>query len=337
MAARGYAAAPAPMPAAPRDVDRGTGPLRADRERHTLSAPSGFRTRISARAGCNAELLLDFLKSTECETLVSWSATSSTAGSCSKGWYWPPRHNDIVRCVLKKAKHGTRVIYVPGNHDEAVPRLCRAQLRRDRAGRRSASTMTADGRGCWCSTATSSTASCSTPSGSPSLATMPTPCCSSSTAVLNCGPAQARAALLVAVGASLKKKVKNAVQFISQLRGGGRPCRRRARRRRRGLRAHPLAPRCARSARSPIIMTATGSRAAPRWSSMPTGGWRSSTGPSASEPRPRSARRERRDAAVAGVKIALATRRLAPAGQRRRPLAGDDRRAAARARATTSR
>jgi UDP-2,3-diacylglucosamine pyrophosphatase LpxH len=35
-----------------------------------------------------------------------------------KGWYWPPRHNDIVRCVLKKAKHGTRVIYVPGNHDE---------------------------------------------------------------------------------------------------------------------------------------------------------------------------------------------------------------------------
>ena len=36
-----------------------------------------------------------------------------------KGWYWPPRHNDVVRCVLKKAKHGTRVIYVPGNHDEA--------------------------------------------------------------------------------------------------------------------------------------------------------------------------------------------------------------------------
>ena len=37
-----------------------------------------------------------------------------------KGWYWPTRHNDVVRCILKKAKHGTRVVYVPGNHDEAL-------------------------------------------------------------------------------------------------------------------------------------------------------------------------------------------------------------------------
>ena len=35
-----------------------------------------------------------------------------------KGWYWPQAHNDVVRAVLKMAKHGTRVIYVPGNHDE---------------------------------------------------------------------------------------------------------------------------------------------------------------------------------------------------------------------------
>ena len=69
-------------------------------------------------AGCKAELLLDFLKSTDCETLFLVGDIID-GWQLRKGWYWPPRHNDIVRCVLKKAKHGTRVIYVPGNHDEA--------------------------------------------------------------------------------------------------------------------------------------------------------------------------------------------------------------------------
>lgn len=69
-------------------------------------------------AGCNAELLLDFLKSTECETLYLVGDIVD-GWQLRKGWYWPPRHNDVVRCVLKKAKHGTRVVYVPGNHDEA--------------------------------------------------------------------------------------------------------------------------------------------------------------------------------------------------------------------------
>jgi len=69
-------------------------------------------------AGCNAELLLDFLKSVDCETLYLVGDIVD-GWQLRKGWYWPTRHNDIVRCVLKKAKHGTRVIYVPGNHDEA--------------------------------------------------------------------------------------------------------------------------------------------------------------------------------------------------------------------------
>lgn len=69
-------------------------------------------------AGCNAELLLDFLKSTDCEMLYLVGDIVD-GWQLRKGWYWPPRHNDVVRCVLKKAKHGTRVVYVPGNHDEA--------------------------------------------------------------------------------------------------------------------------------------------------------------------------------------------------------------------------
>jgi UDP-2,3-diacylglucosamine pyrophosphatase LpxH len=69
-------------------------------------------------SGCQAELLLDFLKSTECETLFLVGDIID-GWQLRKGWYWPPRHNDVVRCVLKKAKHGTRVVYIPGNHDEA--------------------------------------------------------------------------------------------------------------------------------------------------------------------------------------------------------------------------
>ena len=74
-------------------------------------------------AGCNAELLLDFLKSVDCETLYLVGDIVD-GWQLKKGWYWPPRHNDVVRCVLKKAKHGTRVVYVPGNHDEMFRDYC---------------------------------------------------------------------------------------------------------------------------------------------------------------------------------------------------------------------
>jgi UDP-2,3-diacylglucosamine pyrophosphatase LpxH len=70
-------------------------------------------------AGCNADLLLDFLKSVECETLYLVGDIID-AWQLRKGWYWPPKHNDIVRCVMKAAKYGTRVVYVPGNHDELL-------------------------------------------------------------------------------------------------------------------------------------------------------------------------------------------------------------------------
>jgi len=70
-------------------------------------------------AGCNADLLLDFLKSVECETLYLVGDIIDM-WRLRKGWYWPPRHNDVVRRILKMAKHGTHVVYVPGNHDEVL-------------------------------------------------------------------------------------------------------------------------------------------------------------------------------------------------------------------------
>jgi len=67
--------------------------------------------------GCNAAMLIDFLDHTDSETMY-------LVGDIIDGWqlkkkfYWPPEHNDIVWRIMKRAKRGTRVIYIPGNHDE---------------------------------------------------------------------------------------------------------------------------------------------------------------------------------------------------------------------------
>jgi UDP-2,3-diacylglucosamine pyrophosphatase LpxH len=68
---------------------------------------------------CKADYLLDFLKSTHCETLYLVGDIIDL-WNLKNGWYWPQKHNDVVRAVLGKAKSGTRVVYVPGNHDELL-------------------------------------------------------------------------------------------------------------------------------------------------------------------------------------------------------------------------
>jgi UDP-2,3-diacylglucosamine pyrophosphatase LpxH len=68
-------------------------------------------------SGCNAELLLDFLQSIKCDTLYLVGDIVD-GWRLRKGWYWPSTHNEVVRRVLKMAHKGTRVVYVPGNHDE---------------------------------------------------------------------------------------------------------------------------------------------------------------------------------------------------------------------------
>ena len=70
-------------------------------------------------SGCNAELLHDFLHSIKPDTLYLVGDIID-GWRLKRGWYWPPRHNDIIRRVLKLANKGTRVVYIPGNHDEAL-------------------------------------------------------------------------------------------------------------------------------------------------------------------------------------------------------------------------
>jgi UDP-2,3-diacylglucosamine pyrophosphatase LpxH len=69
--------------------------------------------------GCNAELLVDFLRSIECETLYLVGDIVD-GWRLRKGWYWPDAHNEVVRRVLKMAHRGTRVVFVAGNHDEML-------------------------------------------------------------------------------------------------------------------------------------------------------------------------------------------------------------------------
>ena len=67
--------------------------------------------------GCNARRLIDFLDATDSETMY-------LVGDIIDGWrlkkkfYWPPAHNDVVWRILKRARRGTRIVYIPGNHDE---------------------------------------------------------------------------------------------------------------------------------------------------------------------------------------------------------------------------
>ncbi len=84
--------------------------------------PQRYRTlflsdvHLGAR-GCQADKLLDFLRWHEADTIYlvgdivdGWALRS--------GWYWPQEHNDVVQKLLRKARKGARMIYVPGNHDE---------------------------------------------------------------------------------------------------------------------------------------------------------------------------------------------------------------------------
>lgn len=73
--------------------------------------------------GCQAELLLDFIRELECDTLY-------LVGDIIDGWkmksglYWPQAHNDVVQKILRLARKGVNVIYVPGNHDDRVRDFC---------------------------------------------------------------------------------------------------------------------------------------------------------------------------------------------------------------------
>ena len=68
-------------------------------------------------SGSNVLGVLDFIRHNEFQTLY-------LVGDVIDVWhlerdhYWPQAHNDVVQKILRKARKGTNVIYIPGNHDE---------------------------------------------------------------------------------------------------------------------------------------------------------------------------------------------------------------------------
>jgi UDP-2,3-diacylglucosamine pyrophosphatase LpxH len=69
--------------------------------------------------GCQARPLLEFLRRTESDVLYLVGDIID-GWQLKRRWYWHQSHNDVVQKLLRKARKGTDVIYIPGNHDEAA-------------------------------------------------------------------------------------------------------------------------------------------------------------------------------------------------------------------------
>jgi UDP-2,3-diacylglucosamine pyrophosphatase LpxH len=69
--------------------------------------------------GCQANHLLEFLRHTDSNYLYLVGDIVD-GWQLKRRWYWHQSHNDVVQKVLRKARKGTRVVYIAGNHDEAL-------------------------------------------------------------------------------------------------------------------------------------------------------------------------------------------------------------------------
>src|SRR5438128_10199903 len=87
-------------------------------------APRRYRTawisyETLSTSVCNASALLDFLRENDFDTLYVVGDLIDI-WSLRRGIYWPQQHNDVIQKILRKARKGTHVVYIPGNHDELV-------------------------------------------------------------------------------------------------------------------------------------------------------------------------------------------------------------------------
>ena len=67
--------------------------------------------------GCQAEALIEFLKSHTSNHLYLIGDIID-GWQLKRKWYWPQAHNDVVQKLLRKARKGCHVVFIPGNHDE---------------------------------------------------------------------------------------------------------------------------------------------------------------------------------------------------------------------------
>jgi UDP-2,3-diacylglucosamine pyrophosphatase LpxH len=86
------------------------------------STPQAFRTiflsdiHLGLRS-CRSDSLVDFLHQVQCEKLYLVGDIID-GWRLRRSWYWDSYHDEVIRLILRMARHGTEVIYIPGNHDE---------------------------------------------------------------------------------------------------------------------------------------------------------------------------------------------------------------------------
>jgi UDP-2,3-diacylglucosamine pyrophosphatase LpxH len=73
---------------------------------------------LGSRA-CRSEQLLSFLKDYDAQYLFLLGDIIDF-WAMSRSLYWPAQHNTVIQKILKKSRHGVKVVLVPGNHDEAL-------------------------------------------------------------------------------------------------------------------------------------------------------------------------------------------------------------------------
>ncbi len=76
---------------------------------------------------CHADLLLEFLRSVRADELILIGDIVDI-WSLQRSFYWTQAHTDVLRALLARSRDGTRVIYVPGNHDASFRDLCPASF-----------------------------------------------------------------------------------------------------------------------------------------------------------------------------------------------------------------
>ena len=79
--------------------------------------------------GCKADCLLDFLRHVESDYLYLVGDIVD-GWRLQKRWFWPDKHAEVLDRLLARAREGTEVVYLPGNHDEALRRLIGRSVRR---------------------------------------------------------------------------------------------------------------------------------------------------------------------------------------------------------------
>lgn len=69
--------------------------------------------------GCKADLLVDFLRHNHADTIYLVGDIID-GWRLKRSWYWRAEHNAVIQEILRRSRKGAKVIYVPGNHDEAL-------------------------------------------------------------------------------------------------------------------------------------------------------------------------------------------------------------------------